>query len=298
MTRNLPGNEKTSSICLVTGAAGRLGQSLLLLLENSGLEARGFSSRELDITDRKAFESALSAFPVMAVFNCAAYNNADAAEKDPEGAFTVNAEGPRILAEACGTRDIPLIHFSTDYVFDGRKGTPYAPWDRPNPLNIYGKSKLDGERNVLGSVGRHMVIRTSWVFGTCGEGKSDFVDKLLQWSRDKKLLRVAADQTSSPTFAPDLAAGALALFRRGFTGIAHVTGRGACSRYEWARAALEGAGWNGTLEKGAMAEFPSAADRPAMTALAPWPEKITSSFSMPAWEDGVRRFLKARGLTS
>lgn len=179
-----------------------------------------------------------------AVVNATAYNKVDAAEGDPEEALAVNAAGPLHLALAARECGALLVHVSTDYVFDGRATEPYREEDVPRPLNVYGVSKRAGEMGVAASGASHILVRTSGVFGAGGsrDKGGSFVDRILARARSGDRLRVVADERFSPTYAPDLAAGIVALLDAGARGVFHLTNSGACTWHELARAALEIAG--------------------------------------------------------
>ena len=214
------------------------------------------------------------------VFNCAAYNAVDRAETEKDAAFAVNADGPRNIAVACRRHGASMVHFSTNYVFDGSTAEPYVESDEPSPLSAYGSSKAAGERYVLG-VGTHvMVIRTAAVFG--GRSGSSFPEKILQRARSGEPVRVVSDQTVNPTYARDLAAAALELAEEGVAGIVHVVGRGCSSWDEVARVVLAESGVAAAVESISTAAFPAPARRPQNGCLAsirfhelrPWQEAI------------------------
>lgn len=189
---------------LITGSDGQLGQALRLREPEArvaGLHWLPAPRRELDITDAAAVARWLDANPVGAVINAAAYTAVDRAETEPELAERVNAQGPRVLADACRERGIRLLQISTDYVFDGRKGAAYAEIDVPNPLGVYGRTKLAGERAALSAPGA-IVLRTGWVFSQFGH---NFLKTMLRLGAERKRLSVVADQIGGPTPAPALA---------------------------------------------------------------------------------------------
>ena len=204
---------------LITGANGQLGQDLQKECDRRGTEyiatdflANGGSTNlpisqsakhltHLDITYLKSVRETVLRTEPDAIINCAAYNAVDKAEEDWKNAFLVNAIGPKNLAIAANERGIPLMHFSTDYVFDGKKGSPYFVWDEPKPLSKYGRSKLYGEQLVSLFSNRIFIVRLSWVFGA---GNTNFVKKILEWSKGKNELKVVDDQISSPAYTVDL----------------------------------------------------------------------------------------------
>ena len=196
---------------LVTGSNGQVGHAIAALARQRQMDVRAFDRSGLDITDAKAVEAAVadaSGAEPLVVLNAAAYTAVDRAESEPEAAFAVNRDGPRYLAEACERHGAVLVHFSTDYVFDGMKGAPYLEGDAPNPLNVYGESKWAGEEAVRQRLERHAVIRTAWVFSARG---SNFVRTMWRLAHEREVLRVVADQTGHPTWAGHLAEAALVI---------------------------------------------------------------------------------------
>jgi dTDP-4-dehydrorhamnose reductase len=218
---------------LVTGAGGQVGQELVELL---GPRAVGFGHAELDITDRSAVLEAITATRPNAVIHAAAWTAVDAAEADPERAFAVNESGTRHVAEAADAVGARLCYVSTDFVFDGAKPTPYVETDDPNPLSVYGHSKLAGERAAGPDA---IVARTSWV---CGRYGTNMVKTILRVAAQQEHLDFVDDQRGHPTFADGLAAKLVELVDGGHRGIFHVTHQGAVSWYEFARAVLAAAG--------------------------------------------------------
>ena len=203
------------------------------------------------------------------VFNAAAYNKVDGAESEPGRALEVNALGPSLLARAAREAGALLVHFSTDYVFDGSGARPYREDDCPRPLGAYGASKLAGEHLVASARGEWLVIRTSAVFGRGGNRQKggSFVERILDQARAGRPLRVVSDQTFSPTYSRDLAFAAVALVKAGARGLVHVSGGGACSWHEFAVAALRLASLGAEVEAIRAADLNLAAARPAYSVL-------------------------------
>ncbi len=221
---------------LVTGAGGQLGRELQAVLRDEEVHARDHHS--LDISDQAAVMAMVRQVRPHWVINAAAFNDVDGAEVAEDRAFAVNAQGPANLAGAAADVNARLIHVSTDYVFDGRKGTAYTEDDRPNPLSAYGRSKYQGERLVLESKASACVLRTAWLYGMHG---SNFVKAILDAASKGKPLKVVADQVGSPTLAGDLADAINRLIRTPARGMFHVVNAGACSRFEFANAIVRGA---------------------------------------------------------
>lgn len=290
---------------LITGAKGQLGQDLQIECGRRRIEyiatdflADGGSTNlpnsesakellHLDITDLKSVRETVLQTNPDAIINCAAYNAVDKAEEDWKNAFLVNAIGPKHLAIAADEREIPLMHFSTDYVFDGKKGSPYFVWDEPKPLSKYGESKLYGEQLVSLLSNRIFIVRLSWVFGV---GNTNFVKKILEWSKGKNELKVVDDQISSPAYTVDLSRAIIDLLEKGAYGIYHMANKGYCSRYEWAKYILELTGWKGKIVPVKSSDFKTAAQRPEFSAMDTFPLKETIGYELPEWKDATKRF--------
>lgn len=300
---------------MVVGAGGMLGTALRWMAPHDGLAVRPYTEAELDITDQAAIRSAVGAFATHVgragvggvVINAAAYTNVEAAEDDPDRAHLVNAAAAGWLAAAARDEDLAFVHVSTDFVFDGEKPGPYTEDDTPNPLSVYGASKLAGEQAVFSSHPAPLMIRTAWVFGPAG---TNFPAKILGRARvatsimaetpgatvdgEAQVLRVVADEVGSPTYTLDLADGLLALLAAGVTGLFHLTASGSCSRYELALETLRLAGFTvpGDLrvEPVASATFPTKAKRPLNSVLdCRKAERL--GVRLPAWQDGLGRFV-------
>lgn len=188
---------------LVTGSQGQLGQALQSVADAySTLSLHFYPKQELDITNKKSIEKILTSQKWDCVINCAAYTNVDQAEVNPESALLINAQAVGYIAASCSQNDIYLIHISTDYVFDGKKGSPYTPNDHPNPINQYGKSKWEGEKLIQAEGGNFSIIRTSWLYSEFGD---NFYTKILQKAQAGQPLFVTDQQTGNPTHAKNLA---------------------------------------------------------------------------------------------
>ena len=252
---------------LVVGSAGQLGRELVALL---GPDVAWAGDRaELDVTDPAAVEALVARVRPGVVWNATAWNRVDAAETEHDAAFAVNAHGPAHLARAARDASALLVHYSTDYVFDGASSRPYREDDPPHPLSVYGASKLEGERLVARAGGAHLVVRTSGVLGRGGSEQKggSFVERIVAQARAGKPLRVVADQVFAPTSAVDLAAASVALVRAGARGLVHVTNAGSCSWHELALAALAAAGLDAPVEPISLADLRLPARRPAYSVL-------------------------------
>ena len=256
---------------LVIGGSGMLGQDLLGELKAAGHEVVSPSSQELDITEPESVAqiSAMDRFDWC--INCAAYTAVDQAESDEAAAYALNALGPGYLARMCAMRGLPLLHVSTDFVFDGNKVEDYTEEDVTNPLGVYGKSKLAGEEAVLQTFPMSIVVRTSWLFGPHG---NSFPRTMIQAWKAGKHLKVVADQTGKPTYTRDLAQVLVQMCeRRAFPGIYHVTGPEKLSWFEFAKEAItayqEFVGESRPVEIEAIrtSDWPTPAKRPANSSL-------------------------------
>jgi dTDP-4-dehydrorhamnose reductase len=254
---------------VVLGAAGQLGAELVGELRKRGYTAAGWDRRQLDITDAKAVEKALAEYDAEIVFNSAAYNQVDVAENEPQAAFLVNALAVRNIALACRQMDALLVHFSTDYVFDGKAGYPYAEDDPPHPLGAYAVSKLAGELYAQAYLDRALVVRTSGVFGPGGldTARGNFVELMLRLAGSPNPIRVVEDHVASPTFAPLLAARTIDLVEREQQGVFHVGGGAPTSWFEFARQIFETAGLQPLLLATSEREYRTPARRPRYSAL-------------------------------
>ncbi|SMB96629.1 dTDP-4-dehydrorhamnose reductase [Thermanaeromonas toyohensis ToBE] len=277
---------------LILGAGGQLGRAFRQFLEQQGYEVVACGRAEVDVSSPGALRRVFSATRPDVVINCAAYNHVDLAEREWEQALSVNGTAVKNLALLTREHGAVLVHYSTDYVFDGEKGAPYMISDLPRPLSRYGKSKLIGEEFLRALGDRYYLIRTSWVFGP---GKENFITKVLAWAGQREELRIVTDQVSCPTYTRDLVEGTLRLLATGRYGVYHLTNTGYCSRYEWARYILERVGWRGRLVPARSADFGLPAPRPHFSALdnSPLPELL--NWEMPPWQDATRRFLAELG---
>ena len=252
---------------LVTGASGQLGRALVALLGPRVAWSGG--SADLDVRDGAAVLRRVGEVRPDVVVNASAYNKVDAAESEAAEALAVNATGPAHLARACRDAGALLVHVSTDYVFDGAAGRAYTEEDAPCPIGYYGASKLAGEWMVAASGCPHLLVRTSGVFGAGGSRAKggSFVDRILERARSGQPLRVVSDQVFSPTYAPDLALGIVALVDHGARGLFHLTNAGECSWHGFAVAALRRAGIDAPVQEIRAADLGLAARRPACSVL-------------------------------
>jgi len=215
---------------LVLGSKGQLGTDLMEVL-GSAHAVQGVDIDDFDITSFSDCRETVAEFSPDAVVNAAAYTNVDGCETERDLCFAINAEGVRNVARVCSDREIKLVHFSTDYVFDGTKGKPYVEEDLCNPINVYGQSKLQSEIYLKEYIRDYLLIRTAWLYGRAGK---NFVKAILDKARYEKKLQVVNDQVGSPTYSSDLALAVRLLLEGHHTGVFNVTNRGRCSWYEFA----------------------------------------------------------------
>jgi dTDP-4-dehydrorhamnose reductase len=280
---------------LVVGADGQLGRELVAQL---GEELAWSGGRaELDVTNDNAVTTVIERVRPDVVFNAAAYNKVDGAEIEPGRALEVNALAARGLALASRAVGARLVHFSSDYVFDGKARRPYREEDCPRPLGCYGISKLTGDHLVAVAGEEHLTVRTSGVFGAGGSRQKggSFVDRILAQAREGRPLRVVADQTFAPTAARDLAAAAIALARAGTRGLVHVTNEGACTWHQLAEAALAVSGIDAPLEPISAEQLGLPARRPPFSVLDTSRYRDLGLPPLRSWRDALAEHLRDSG---
>ena len=284
---------------LQIGTKGQLGWELLRTCAPLG-DVVALDYPDVDLSDSVSLRELVRSVKPDLIINAAAYTNVDKAESEPEKARAINALGPGVLAEEAKKINAVLVHFSTDYVFDGTKGSPYVETDQANPLNVYGQTKLEGEQIIAASGCVNLVLRTSWVYSMRQGG---FVNKVLQWAREQEVMRVVDDQISSPTSARMLAEVTALILAQGRDdvygylhekgGLYHCAGGGSCSRYEWAKAILELDPHKEEqvvrdLLPAKSSDFVVAANRPIVSVLDN--NNLSNAFSLkqPTWEESLR----------
>ena len=276
---------------IVTGARGQLGTDLVRVLAGMGWQVYGPGREELDFTDPDAVEREFARIRPDAVIHAGAYTAVDAAEEDYGGAFLVNAFGTRNIALEAERYGAKLVYVSTDYVFDGTGSEPYGEYDRTSPGNVYGESKLAGEKFALRLSSRTFVVRTSWVYGL---GGGNFVKTMLKLAETRDTISVVNDQIGSPTYTVDLAVCIARLLETERYGIYHAAGGGQCSWYEFAQAIFRRAGLNVWLKPVTTAEFPRPARRPAYSVLGQAELAEAGLPPMRGWEDALDAFFQER----
>jgi dTDP-4-dehydrorhamnose reductase len=280
---------------LVTGAAGMLGHDVRRVAERAGHELVLVDLPELDITDAAAVEAFFASERPEASINCAAWTDVDGAETKQPQAHAVNADGAGNLARAATAIDTPLLHLSTDYVFDGtppldaeHRPRPYVESDPTGPRSVYGSTKLDGERQVLAASREHCVVRTAWLYGIDGP---NFVSTMLRLAGERDAVQVVDDQVGSPTWSGHLAPAVIGLLERQVSGLVHLTGAGRVSWNGFAREIFRQAELSCSVEPATSEQIARPAPRPAWSALESEREDV---LPMPPWQDGLAGYLAAR----
>jgi len=278
------------------GSQGQLGVELASEFSARGYEVVCFGRHSADITDAAAVERCVASYNPAVVLNAAAYNQVDVAEKEPLAAFQVNALAVRNLAMACRNVDAHLVHFSTDYVFNGLAGRAYREDDPPHPLGAYAVSKLAGELYARAYLDTPLIIRTSGVFGPAGArtARGNFVEMMLRLAAGNQPIRVVEDHVASPTYAPYLAARTADLVDRGIHGIIHIGGGTPISWYDWAAKIFNAAGLTPSLKSTNEREFRTAARRPKYSALSNAKLESLGLEPMPSLDIAIAEYLAAR----
>jgi dTDP-4-dehydrorhamnose reductase len=280
---------------LVTGAAGMLGNDVRRVGERAGHELIPVDLPELDITDERAVAVLFGRERPDAAINCAAWTDVDGAESQREAAYAVNADGAGNLARAAAQIGVPLLHISTDYVFDGiapldadGRPRPYRESDPTGPRSVYGETKLAGELQVLDASPSHTIVRTAWLYGLDGP---NFVDTMLRLASEREAVQVVDDQIGSPTWSGHLAPAAVGLLERGVSGLVHLTGAGSVSWNGFAKEIFRQAEVDCRVESITSSQMARPAPRPAFSVLDTERDDV---LPMGPWQDGLAGYLAAR----
>ncbi len=281
---------------VVFGSAGQLGTELVRELTRRGHAVFAFDREKVDITNADQVQSTLLRYQPDVVLNAAAYNQVDVAESEPWAAYQVNALAVRHMAVTCRELGALLVHFSTDYVFDGHAGRPYTEEDRPHPISAYGVSKLAGELYAQAYLDEPIIVRTSGVFGPAGvrTARGNFVEFMLRLALQGKPIRVVEDHVASPTYAPLLAARTIDLVELGHRGVFHIGGGTPISWFEYARLIFQIAGVEADLRPTNEREYRTAARRPKYSALSNAKIESLGLPPMPPLEEQLRSYFLAR----
>lgn len=274
---------------LITGAKGQLGQAVLSLTDSMPhMEVFPFDSKTLDITNEAAVLKTTASLSPDIIINCAAYTAVDACETDAKNAYRINALGPKYLAQAAAIAGSAMVQVSTDYVFDGTKGSPYIETDSPNPQSVYGSTKLAGEEQAAKYLDKLYIVRSAWLYGR----GHNFIRTMLRLAKEGKPIRVVDDQYGTPTSHLELARAILYLIDTQRYGIYHATCEGSTTWYDFAREIFSRTGTSASLSPVSSSEFKSAAKRPAYSVLENHQINTKTAYRMAKWQDAFFEYLK------
>jgi len=280
--------QKSAKI-MVLGAGGQLGKTFVDKLQKLEYNFIAPQESESDITQQQKIASLINEEQPDTIINCAAYNAVDVAEKNSKLAYLVNSEAIGNLAAVCFEKNIKLVHYSSDYIFDGTKDGFYSEEDPPNPLNVYGKSKLEGEMQLRQNTRTYLLFRLSWVIGP---GEQNFLFKMSQWAEKNPVLKISADEVSIPTFTFDIVEFTLKALDKNLIGLYHLTSSGYASRYELARFYAEQTGIDKLIIPVALSHFNMPASRPMFSCLSN--EKLTRDLGvkLPHWKESLKKYVQ------
>jgi dTDP-4-dehydrorhamnose reductase len=273
---------------LVTGAGGMLGHDVVAACSAGGAEVVALPREDLDIGDGPAVDRAMRAHRPDAVVSCAAWTDVDGAEEHEPEATRINSEAAGVVAAAAADVGAAVLHPSSDYVFDGAKGTPYVESDHAHALSAYGRSKLAGETSVAVANPRHWIVRSSWLFGLAGR---NFVDTMLQIGAEQPEVLVVSDQVGSPTYTAHLAAGIARLIEGEAYGIHHLAAAGSCSWYEFAQEIFDQSGIDCRVMAATTEMIARPAPRPPYSVLG---SERPDAVALPTWREGLTEYLRER----
>lgn len=279
----------STSTFLILGAQGQLGREFVKTLAARGIRFVAPPERDADITNLDSLKRFSDREHADVIVNCAAYNAVDAAEEDARTAFLINRDSVEGLAQWAKAQGSRMVHFGTDYVFDGTKGDLYTEDDQPNPLSVYGRSKLEGEEAVLGASERFLVCRLSWVYG---EGTQNFISKLRQWASGQPVLRLSADEVSVPTWTGDVVDVVLKALTADLRGLHHLTNSGYASRYEFGKYVVETLDLRKVVIPVSMDTFTTKARRPRFSAMSNARLSQRLGITIPDWKTSLDRYLR------
>ncbi len=274
---------------LVTGANGQLGYDLIKELNKRNIKNIGVDKNDFDITNQSETENFILNSKPDAIIHCAAYTNVNKAENEKDLCYKINVDGTKNIASACKKIDAKMIYISTDYIFDGKKNSPYEIDDNPNPLNFYGKTKLDGENIIKNSLEKYFIVRISWVFGKNG---NNFVKTMLNLSQTQNELNIVSDQIGSPTYTVDLSKILCDMVLTDKYGIYHATNENYCSWYEFAQEIFKISDIKIKLNPVETKDFPSKAKRALNSRLSKKKLPESNFSKLPTWQNALARFLK------
>ncbi|MFR5580156.1 MAG: dTDP-4-dehydrorhamnose reductase [Thomasclavelia ramosa] len=273
---------------LVTGVKGQLGHDIVNECNNRNIEAVGVDVEEMDITDAGKVSEVIKSGNYNAVIHCAAWTAVDKAEDEVELCTKVNVDGTRNIANICKELDIPMMYFSTDYVFDGQGETEWKEYDERYPLNVYGQTKYEGEL-IVESLPKHFIVRIAWVFGING---NNFIKTMLRLGKERGAVCVVDDQIGSPTYTYDLSKLVVDMIQTDKYGIYHATNEGLCSWYEFACEIFKQAGMSVEVTPVDSNAFPAKAKRPNNSRMSKAMLDKNGFGRLPTWQDALSRYLK------
>lgn len=273
---------------IIAGSSGQLAKAFIKKFEELNFDFIAPIEQEFDITDKDKIESIFLKYKPNVIINCAAYNNVEFAEQDNSKAILINKDAISNLVEIAKKYNAKLVHFGSDYVFDGTKNDLYVEEDKPNPLNEYGKSKLAGEQEALG-YNNSLVCRLSWVIG---EGQQNFLFKLSGWLKNNKTIKVSCDEISVPCFTFDIVDVITKALENNLVGLYHLTNSGKASRYELAKEFVKLNNLDNEILPVPMASFGSKVQRPLVTAMSN--KKISNklNITIPSWQESLKRYIE------
>ena len=273
---------------LVTGVKGQLGYDVVKELEKRDHQPIGVDRDEMDLMDNDAIRTFIMDLKPESIIHCAAYTAVDKAEEEVEVCYQVNAEATKVIAQCAKELDIELIYISTDYVFDGSKDCEYVETDLPNPINVYGASKLKGEQYVQQLLDNYYIVRISWVFGING---NNFIKTMCQLGLERDELNIIHDQVGSPTYTADLAPLLVDMIETDKYGIYHVTNEGFCSWYEFANEIFKQSGIEVKTNPITTDQYPTKAKRPLNSRMSKSKLKENGFNTLPTWQQAVYNYL-------
>lgn len=273
---------------LVTGVNGQLGYDVVKELEKREHQAVGVDRERMDLTSSKQIKECIETVKPEAIIHCAAYTAVDKAEDEEELCRRINAIATKEIAEYAKVLDIPMIYISTDYVFDGTKDGEYTEEDIPNPINVYGKTKYEGERYVQELLEKYYIVRISWVFG---ENGNNFIDTMLRLSKDRDEINVINDQLGSPTYTKDLALLLVDMIESNKYGIYHATNEGYCTWYEFAKEIFKVANIDIKINPICTSEYPTKATRPMNSKMSKNKLSKNEFNKLNNWKESLEKYI-------
>ena len=274
---------------LVTGVKGQLGYDVVKDLEKRGHQPIGVDRDEMDLMDNEAIRTFIMNLKPEAIIHCAAYTAVDKAEEEVETCYQINAEAVKVISECAKELDVKLIYISTDYVFDGTKEGEYVETDTPNPINVYGASKLKGEQYVQTLLEKYYIVRISWVFGVNG---NNFIKTMRRLGSERDELNIINDQVGSPTYTADLAPLLVDMMETDKYGIYHATNEETCSWYEFANEIFKQSGIEVKTNPITTDQYPTAAKRPMNSRMSKAKLKANGFNLLPTWQEALAHYLK------